>query len=89
MLTFTLGIVTSLKKYIEEQSLASIQLKREHTNEVTRIRKEMEQKQERERERLLNQIRELTKMKEQKNAKVYQFSKNGYCPNKDCVRIVV
>jgi len=66
-----LGAVTSLKKRIEEHNLEIIQLKREHTNELSKLKTEMREKHEADRSRLLNQIRELTKMIEQNNAKVF------------------
>ena len=65
------GAVTALKRRIEDHNLETIQLKRQHTNEVSRLTTEMREKNEADRARLLNQIRELTQMTEEKNFKVF------------------
>ena len=70
LVTFS-GAVTALKRRIEDHNLETIQLKRQHTNEVSRLKTEMREKNEADRARLLNQIRELTQMTEEKNVKVF------------------
>ena len=51
-----------------QQSMSSLKLK--HTEELTELRQRMRKELETERERLLNQIRQQTKLKEEVSAKV-------------------
>ena len=68
LLLFT---VANSAKSAEEYQKKMATLLKDHAEEVTQVKKQMRQQLESERKRLLNQIRELTIIKEQANAEVF------------------
>lgn len=64
------GRVKSLENVVEDQKIKSIQLSKTHAEELSQVKMVMSKKLDDERTRLLNQIRELTRMKEQAGAEV-------------------
>ena len=61
-----------------QQSISSLKLK--HTEELTALRQRMRSELETERERLLNQIRQQTKLKEEVSAKVISSRTTNLVP---------
>ena len=59
-----------LERTIQQLQQSKSSLKLKHTEELTELRQRMRKELETERERLLNQIRQQTKLKEEVSAKV-------------------
>lgn len=60
----------SFEESVEREQQMTAELCQKHADEVNQIKKEMREQLNTERERLLNQIRELTVIKEHANAEV-------------------
>lgn len=67
---FLVETIVNLEKTIEELQRSMLVLKSAHTEEIGKLKKEKRDELERERQRLQNQIREITMLKHEVSAKV-------------------